>query len=152
MPSASQAAAPGVAIAAALVPPLATAGIALVAGLAALASGQVLDGRAFLGDSLGALLLFATNFIAISTAAAFVFFVLGFRPTPSRKARREIQRRSSALALSILLAVGFTLSVTSFILAANQPEGRIYSITTNLVKENWGAGDNINTKRDGETR
>ena len=145
---------PGVAIAAALVPPLATAGIALVAGLAALASGQMLDGRAFLGDSLGALLLFATNFIAISTAAAFVFFVLGFRPTPSRKARREIQRRSSALALSILLAVGFTLGVTSFILARESAtEGRIYSITTNLVKENLGARvDNINIiKRDKAT-
>lgn len=131
---------PGVAIAAALVPPLATAGIALVAGLAALLSGQALDGREFLGDSLGALLLFATNFIAISTAAAFVFFVLGFRPTPSQKARREIQRRSSALALSILLAIGFTLGVTSFILARESAtEGRIYSITTNMVEENLGA-------------
>lgn len=131
---------PGVAIAAALVPPLATAGIALVAGLVALLSGQALDGREFLGNSLGALLLFATNFIAISTAAAFVFFVLGFRPTPARKARREIQRRSSALALSILLAIGFTLGITSFILARESAtEGRIYSITTNMVEENLGA-------------
>ncbi|MCA9866563.1 MAG: DUF389 domain-containing protein [Anaerolineales bacterium] len=131
---------PGVAIAAALVPPLATAGIALVAGLAALLSGHVLDGREFLGNSLGALLLFATNFIAISTAAASVFFVLGFRPTPSQKARREIQRRSSALALSILLAIGFTLGVTSFVLARESAtESRIYSITTNLVEENLEA-------------
>lgn len=94
----------------------------------------------FWGNSLGALLLFATNFIAISTAAASVFFVLGFRPTPSQKARREIQRRSSALALSILLAIGFTLGVTSFVLARESAtESRIYSITTNLVEENLEA-------------
>src|SRR5690606_24636484 len=66
---------PGVAIAAALVPPLATVGITLVAGLAALISGQTADGWEYLEDSLGALLLFTTNLIAISTAASFVFFV-----------------------------------------------------------------------------
>lgn len=131
---------PGVAIAAALVPPLATVGIALAAGLGALAGGRIDDGLGFLTDSLGALLLFTTNFIAISTAAAFVFFILGFRPTPSKKARREVQRRSSVLALSLLLIVTFILGLTSYVLARESAvEGRIYAITDEQVTEFLGA-------------
>lgn len=131
---------PGVAIAAALVPPLATVGITLVAGLAALLTGQTADGLEYLTDSLGALLLFTTNFIAISTAAALVFFFLGFRPTPSKKARREVQRRSSVLALSLLIVVTLILGLTSFILARESAtEGRIYTITEEQVTEILGA-------------
>ena len=131
---------PGVAIAAALVPPLATVGIALVAGVGAFLSGQSGDGWEYLADSLGALILFTTNFIAISTAAAVVFFILGFRPTPSKKARREVQRRSSALGFSLLLAIGILLGLTSFILARESTiEGRIYAITETSVEEHLGA-------------
>lgn len=131
---------PGVAIAAALVPPLATVGIALVAGVGAFLSGQSGDGWEYLADSLGALILFTTNFIAISTAAAVVFFILGFRPTPSKKARREVQRRSSALGFSLLLAIGIILGLTSFILARESTiEGRIYAITETSVEEHLGA-------------
>lgn len=131
---------PGVAIAAALVPPLATVGITFVAGLAALLTGQTADGFEYLANSLGALLLFTTNFIAISTAAALVFFVLGFRPTPSKKARREVQRRSSFMALSLLIVVTLVLGLTSFILARESAtEGRIYSITEQQVTETLGA-------------
>lgn len=131
---------PGVAIAAALVPPLATVGITLVAGLAALISGQTADGWEYLEDSLGALLLFTTNLIAISTAASFVFFVLGFRPTPSKKARREVQRRSSALALALLLVVTAILGITSYLLARETTiEGRIYTITETQIEETLGA-------------
>lgn len=57
---------PGVAVAAALVPPLVSAGIAF-------AVGQPREG-------LGALLLFGTNFVAISFATAMVFLALGYRP------------------------------------------------------------------------
>ncbi|MCB0209519.1 MAG: DUF389 domain-containing protein, partial [Anaerolineae bacterium] len=57
---------PGVAIAVALVPPLATVGI----------------GIAWLRRDIatGAMLLFLTNLVAIVSAGGFVFFVLGFRP------------------------------------------------------------------------
>jgi uncharacterized hydrophobic protein (TIGR00271 family) len=55
---------PGVAISVALVPPLATAGIALQLGANS--------------DAEGALLLFSTNLLAIILSAAFVFYVTGF--------------------------------------------------------------------------
>ncbi len=127
---------PGVAIAAALVPPLATVGIALAAGLGQLLLGNGSAGLESLGDSLGALLLFTTNFIAISTAAAFVFFILGFRPTPSQKARQEVQRRSAQLAIGLLLAVTITLGVIGYVLAREVAlENRAYAIVENQVTQ-----------------
>ena len=80
---------PGVAIAAALVPPLASVGIAFVNGK--------------YPESLGALLLFGTNFITISSASAFVFFLLGFRPTTSEKQRLEIRLRTARWAIILLI-------------------------------------------------
>ncbi|NJP07608.1 MAG: DUF389 domain-containing protein [Chloroflexaceae bacterium] len=60
------AAMPGVAIATALMPPLCTSGIGL---------------SQYRGDvSIGALLLFSANFIAIVFAASITFTVVGFRP------------------------------------------------------------------------
>ncbi|MCA9980188.1 MAG: DUF389 domain-containing protein, partial [Anaerolineales bacterium] len=56
---------PGVAIAAALVPPIAASGIALSQGR--------------WEEAIGALLLFSTNLVAISLASALVFVLLGFR-------------------------------------------------------------------------
>jgi uncharacterized hydrophobic protein (TIGR00271 family) len=131
---------PGVAIAAALVPPLATVGITLAAGLGQLVTGQTADGMENLANSLGALLLFTTNFIAISTAAAFVFFVLGFRPTPSQKARQEVQRRSARVAIALLLAVTVTLGVISYLLARETAQtNRAYAIVEQQVEEVTGA-------------
>jgi len=57
---------PGVAIAVALVPPLATLGLAVVSG-----AGQV---------ALGASLLFLTNLVAIVSGAGIIFLWMGFRP------------------------------------------------------------------------
>jgi uncharacterized hydrophobic protein (TIGR00271 family) len=131
---------PGVAIAAALVPPLATVGITLAAGLGQLVTGQAGDGMENLANSLGALLLFTTNFIAISTAAAFVFFVLGFRPTPSQKARQEVQRRSARVAIGLLIAVTVTLGVISYLLARETAQtNRAYAIVEQQVEEVTGA-------------
>jgi uncharacterized hydrophobic protein (TIGR00271 family) len=61
---------PGVGIAVALVPPLATVGLCLEVGRADLAG--------------GAFLLFLTNFAAISLAAGLTFAVNGFLPPPER--------------------------------------------------------------------
>ena len=58
------AALPGVAIAVALVPPLATVGICLAAGL--------------LPDAVGATVLFLTNFVAIVVAGALTFIAVGY--------------------------------------------------------------------------
>ncbi|MBK7896738.1 MAG: DUF389 domain-containing protein [Anaerolineaceae bacterium] len=90
---------PGVAIAAALVPPLATVGISLTAGR--------------YDHALGAMLLFTANFVSISSATALMFLVLGFRPTVNQKSRRAVQARSGRVALISLgvvtaLIVGFT--------------------------------------------
>lgn len=57
---------PGVAIAAALVPPLTTVGIGLAWGDMTIAQ--------------GALVLFLTNLVAITAASTGIFFMMGFRP------------------------------------------------------------------------
>ena len=65
---------PGVAIAVALVPPLATVGVALEFGVTDLA--------------LGALLLYTTNLIAIVLSASIVMFISGFVPDYVRQIAR----------------------------------------------------------------
>ena len=99
---------PGVAIAAALVPPLASSGIALAGGA--------------WRESGGALLLFITNFIAISSAAAFVFIILGFRPSSTQKDRRMIQVRSFRAALVFLGIIALLLTVATVELVAESAE------------------------------
>ncbi|MEZ4645706.1 MAG: DUF389 domain-containing protein [Chloroflexota bacterium] len=94
---------PGVAIATALVPPLATVGISLSTGHYA--------------SALGALLLFTTNFVAISSATALIFLLLGFRPPQLPKERRVVQARSARIAVLLLITVSLLLGVTTFQLA-----------------------------------
>ncbi len=131
---------PGVAIAAALVPPLATVGITLAAGLGMLVLGNTELGWSHLQDSLGALLLFTTNYIAISSAAALVFFILGFRPTASQKARREVQKQSARVAIILLALVGLVLGGTSYLLARQSSrEAQIQSIVAEQTMEVTGA-------------
>lgn len=87
----------GVAIAAALVPPLATVGLGL-----ALARGDIAG---------GALLLFLTNLIAIAAAGGLVFLLLGFAPAASEKARRSVLRQGLAGALALLAVVTVILGL-----------------------------------------
>lgn len=91
------AALPGVAIAAALVPPLAVIGI----GLAEM-HGQVAG---------GALLLFVTNLVAIIAAGGLVFLWLGFRPVPGQQARTQIFRGgvlgTALLLVAVTVLLGF---------------------------------------------
>ncbi len=84
----------GVAIAVALVPPLATTGIGLTMASWAVAA--------------GALLLFLTNLSAIVAAASVVFLFFGFRPDPGRRFR--VFSRSMVGVLALLLAVFVTLA------------------------------------------
>jgi uncharacterized hydrophobic protein (TIGR00271 family) len=88
---------PGVAIAAALVPPLATVGI----GLARL-DGQVAG---------GALLLFITNLVAISGTGGLVFLWLGFRPLPGRQARRRVFQGGVLGTIALLVAITIPLGL-----------------------------------------
>ncbi|MEM7116716.1 MAG: TIGR00341 family protein [Chloroflexota bacterium] len=94
---------PGVAIAAALVPPLATVGISLT--------------TQHWQQAFGALLLFATNFVAISSATALTFLLLGFSPMPTQKERRTIQARSVRMALILLAFISILLFAFTYQLA-----------------------------------
>ena len=80
---------PGVGIAVALVPPLATVGITL--GL-----GEV-------GLALGALLLFTTNLVAIELAAGLVFIGAGFAAYRDEEAQRQARYARIAVALGVIL-------------------------------------------------
>lgn len=79
---------PGVAVAVALVPPLAVVGIALAGGRHDLVG--------------GALLLFAANFTAIAAASGLMFVAFGFFPEPEHAPRLRVFGRGF-LALSVLV-------------------------------------------------
>lgn len=80
---------PGVAIAAALVPPLGTVGVGLALGNAPVA--------------LGALILFTTNFVAIIFAASVVFLLLGVRPPPRADRQQQLLRGLTATIIALIL-------------------------------------------------
>jgi uncharacterized hydrophobic protein (TIGR00271 family) len=101
---------PGVAIAAALVPPLATVGISLTTG--------------HRSEALGALLLFTTNFVAISSVTALVFLALGFRPKVAKQERHSARARSVRVALilpSATMTPTVEITVTATLTATAVP-------------------------------
>lgn len=117
---------PGVAIAAALVPPLATVGISLTAGR--------------YGEAVGAMLLFTANFVAISSATALMFLVLGFRPTTPQKSRRAVQARSGQVALiSLALVTALILGFTYQLAQEQAREARINAVVEEKLAEVAGA-------------
>jgi uncharacterized membrane protein len=79
-----------VAIAVALVPPLATTGIGLTLGSGAIAG--------------GASLLFLTNLSAITAAGSLVFLLFGFRPDPGKRVRVFSRGMISTLVLLVLVS------------------------------------------------
>jgi uncharacterized hydrophobic protein (TIGR00271 family) len=89
---------PGVAIAAALVPPLAVVGYGL--------------GTIQFEFAAGALLLFITNLAAIVLAGAITFLALGFRP-PTRAERGEQTRYGLRMALVAMLIISIPLLITT---------------------------------------
>lgn len=110
---------PGVGIAVALVPPLATVGITLSAGLEASA------GNAFL--------LFLTNLAAIVFAASLMLLLAGFHPDDAHATKRQLRVRLVLTLLAVLVvAVPLTLHTRRSI-AENALRGRV----TAAVQE-WG--------------
>lgn len=87
---------PGVAVAAALVPPLGVTGIGI-----AMRNVQVTG---------GALLLFATNLTAISLIGSLTFLLLGFRPAVEAMERRIQLRRGLVISLILLLIISLPLA------------------------------------------
>jgi len=109
----------GVAIAVALVPPLAVVGITLEAGQ--------------LGDSLGAFLLFLTNLVSIILAGGLVLLLTGFAPFK----RFEAHREEVMPTLGLITLVGVLILVPLFFTA----EGIIVTSTRQSdaqeIVENW---------------
>jgi uncharacterized hydrophobic protein (TIGR00271 family) len=91
------AALPGVAIAAALMPPLATVGVSLALG--------------DFGVAGGALLLFITNIAAISLAGGLVFLTLGARPQGWEPQSMKQLRKRLAASMVLLLIIAIPLGV-----------------------------------------
>lgn len=90
---------PGVAVAIALVPPLAVAGLMLEAGQ--------------FSEAFGALLLFTTNMVAILTVGAGVFLLTGVVPVAKLFSERRWIRNTSTLLGILALFVIVVLGTTS---------------------------------------
>ena len=88
---------PGVAIAAALMPPLATVGLGLALGDNHIAG--------------AALVLFFTNLVAISAAGGLIFLWLGFRPEPGKQEHRRVFRSGVLGTVVLLITVSTTLGM-----------------------------------------
>jgi uncharacterized membrane protein len=110
------AALPGVAIAAALVPPLCVVGTGIALSQPSIAG--------------GAFLLFTTNLIAISLAGAIVFLLLGFRPAPDERERQRRFWQGLAFSLALLLAISVPLG---FFLVQTVQEGQRQQIISEIL-------------------
>ncbi len=110
---------PGVAIAAALVPPLAVVGYGL--------------GTAQLDIAGGSMLLFLTNLAAIVFAAAIIFLLLGFRP-PAQVGRDDQARFGMKIAIISLLIISIPLVLTTR--ASGLQASRDATITT-IMDSYW---------------
>ncbi|MEM7344064.1 MAG: DUF389 domain-containing protein [Chloroflexota bacterium] len=140
---------PGVAIAAALVPPLATVGI----GAAHLLTDAVrgVDITQGFNIARGALILFLTNLVAISAASALIFFLLGFRPNINR--RGGVGLFSGGIIASVVLLIVmswvlWTISIGSFIEARQKDQinqiltSEVKAMDRNATLDSWDFGQN----------
>jgi len=110
---------PGVAIAVALIPPLATVGIALELGA---------DSQA-----QGALLLFATNLLAIVLAAMIVALASGFTPIRFHEALRH--GTGGGLAVTAVMLVLVAVPLTIHTIEVVEDHG--FTLTAVSVVEDW---------------
>lgn len=109
----------GVAIAVALVPPLAVVGINLQAGL--------------LSDAWGALLLFLTNLVSIQLSAIVVLLLTGYTSRERLQSNREgiIGAFGTLLAVMLIILVPLTLAVQSALTSAQR------SSTASKITQDW---------------
>jgi uncharacterized hydrophobic protein (TIGR00271 family) len=114
------AALPGVAIAAALVPPIATSGLALSLGDFPLA--------------IGALLLFIINMVTIVLASMASLWAVGFR---NLKQYTGWTRMAGSAVIASVLALGVYLSLQSgeYELTEELPEGLVAAVQKNVGKD-----------------
>nr|WP_291038314.1 DUF389 domain-containing protein [Herbiconiux sp.] len=111
---------PGVAIAISLVPPLTVAGLALESGAT--------------GESLGALLLFATNVAAILVTGIVVMAFYRVHPDTVRADAKPVDRRRAFVVIvSMLVIVGIPLTVSS----VSSASSALRDSTIHTVAERW---------------
>jgi uncharacterized membrane protein len=113
-----------VAIAAALVPPIAAIGVGIALGS--------------LSVALGAALLFTTNLVAIIFSSAITFLLLGMRP-PRRPDRQRWLRQGLIVSVVLLLLISIPLGVVLFQAASvSRIEGQAQEIVQQTVDE-WSS-------------
>lgn len=110
---------PGVAIAVSLVPPLATVGICLELGRPA--------------DAAGAMLLFLTNFSAITVVASIVFVLTGAHISREALRERRQMRIGFAVAVVVLVLLAIPLAWNSYA----QVEQTVYATKGAPVVRAW---------------
>ncbi|MDD4776243.1 MAG: TIGR00341 family protein, partial [Syntrophomonas sp.] len=119
---------PGVAIATALVPPLAACGLNIAA------ANWILAGGAFL--------LFAVNFVAIEFAAALVFTwsgAVGFSPTSGGTLMKSIFQRLGISMLILLIAASFMTQTLVKIVAERKQDNDIRTVLSEQLSTVAGA-------------
>ncbi len=116
---------PGVAVAVALVPPLASAGILAEQGQWT--------------DMGGALLLFLTNFGAIIVAGAFTFLATGFTPPVRREEARSKIRRGLVIAIVFLAVISIPLGLQAY---DEYRDARALATVSSLATE-WAAPQSL---------
>ncbi|MFP3903566.1 MAG: TIGR00341 family protein [Armatimonadota bacterium] len=117
----------GVAIAVAVVPPLAVAGLCLAAGRLELAG--------------GAMLLFTANFLAIEVAAAFLLTAYGLVSLETDLALTfgDFFRRFSVSLLALAAIAYFMTNTLTGIIHENQLSDRIETVLSREIRETSGA-------------
>jgi uncharacterized hydrophobic protein (TIGR00271 family) len=127
---------PGVAIAVSLVPPLATVGICLELGRTS--------------DAGGALLLFLTNFSAITVVASIVFALSGAHPSRADLRKRRQLQVGFAVTVAVLVLLAIPLAWNSY----SRVESTVYATEGAPVVRAW-IGDRdlqvVSWKIDGTT-
>ncbi|MEA3441122.1 MAG: DUF389 domain-containing protein, partial [Chloroflexota bacterium] len=129
------AALPGVAIAAALVPPLCVVGYGL--------------GYGMYGVAGGALLLFATNLSAIVLSGATVFLLLGFRPDRAEYGQRI--QRWILLTVAVLLIIATPLALATINLRSNlDRQQEVKSVLNDAIQAEFAEVEDVTIKQQGD--
>ncbi len=129
------AALPGVAIAAALVPPLSVVGIGL--------------GYSMYNVAGGAMLLFITNLSAIVLSGALVFLLLGFRPTRAEQGR--YMQRWILLSLALLLIIAVPLGIATVNLSTRLDlEREVQAALDEIVSQESAEIENVTIQQQGD--
>jgi uncharacterized hydrophobic protein (TIGR00271 family) len=118
---------PGVAIATALIPPLATVGYSI--------------GTAQWPIASGAIMLFFTNCAAIVLSAGLVFLVIGVRPQNAVADRQHFIARYR-IAIAVLLVMGLSVPLMRTLLSAAQ-QVQFQTEVSNLLKKRLHKSDGV---------